>query len=90
ICLSPLVKSSGEKREVYTVQLCRHNFHRGCLMENRRAGNTGCPYCRGTLEQGLTPEATAAEREASAAATRQQDQRQAIRDAAGRARLALA
>eukprot|EP00904_Undaria_pinnatifida_P006098 jgi/Undpi1/2618/HiC_scaffold_13.g05997.m1 len=90
ICLSPLVKLCGENREVYTVQLCRHTFHRGCLTENRRAGNTGCPYCRGALEKGLTPEATAAEREASAAAARQQDQRQAIRNAAGRARMALA
>lgn len=41
-------------------------------------------------ERGLTPEATAAEREANALAERQQDQREAIRNAAGRARLTLA
>ncbi|CAM9857948.1 unnamed protein product [Ectocarpus fasciculatus] len=66
ICLSPL-KSSGsnrrqEQREVYTVRLCKHNFHRACLVENRGAGNVGCPCCRGPLEPGLTPEATAEER----------------------------
>lgn len=42
------------------------------------------------LERGLTPEATPAEREANAVAGRQQDQREAIRNAAGRARMALA
>eukprot|EP00752_Nemacystus_decipiens_P001541 g1509.t1 len=88
ICLSPLRKSG--RREVYTVQLCRHSFHRDCLVENRKAGNTGCPYCRGELERGLTPETTPAEREASAVAERQQDQREAIRNAAARARTALA
>ncbi|CAM9431736.1 unnamed protein product [Ectocarpus sp. 8 AP-2014] len=67
ICLSPL-KNSGsnrrqEQREVYTVRLCKHNFHRACLVVNRGAGNVGCPCCRGPLEPGLTPEATAEERE---------------------------
>ncbi|CAM9994595.1 unnamed protein product [Ectocarpus sp. 13 AM-2016] len=90
ICLSPLKKPSGAKKEVYTVRLCQHMFHRVCLVENRRAGNTGCPYCRGDLERGLTPEATAAEREARVLAVQQQDQREAIRNAAGRARMALA
>ncbi|CAM9568537.1 unnamed protein product, partial [Ectocarpus sp. 6 AP-2014] len=90
ICLSPLKKPSGAKKEVYTVRLCQHMFHRACLVENRRAGNTGCPYCRGDLERGLTPEATAAEREAKVLAAQQQDQREAIRNAAGRARMALA
>ncbi|CAM9996655.1 unnamed protein product, partial [Ectocarpus sp. 12 AP-2014] len=49
ICLSPL-KNSGsnrrqEQREVYTISLCKHNFHRACLVENRGAGNVGCPCC---------------------------------------------
>ena len=35
-------------------------------MESRRAGNRGCPCCRGELEQGLTPEPTAAENRAAA------------------------
>eukprot|EP00903_Cladosiphon_okamuranus_P013581 g12650.t1 len=92
ICLSPLKKKSGsnDSKEVYTIHQCRHKFHRHCLVENRRVGNTGCPYCRGELERGLTPEATAEEREANALAERQQDQREAIRNAAGRARMALA
>lgn len=35
---------------------CRqHYFHRSCLVESRRAGNNGCPNCRGELEKGLTP-----------------------------------
>ncbi|CAM9540670.1 unnamed protein product [Pylaiella littoralis] len=94
ICLSPLRKSSSpgfqKGEQVYTVQLCRHNFHRTCLVENRRAGNVGCPYCRGPLARGLTPETSSEEREARAVAERQQDQREAIRNAAGRARMALA
>lgn len=68
----------------------QHIFHRGCLTENRRVGNVGCPYCRGTLERGLTPEATTEKKEALAAAAREQDQRQAIRNAAGRVRMAFA
>ncbi|CAN0550825.1 unnamed protein product, partial [Ectocarpus sp. 12 AP-2014] len=53
-----------------------HKFHRACLAENRRAGNIGCPCCRGPLERGLTPTPTAAERRATA-------ERQALSEARG-------
>ncbi|CAM9349861.1 unnamed protein product, partial [Scytosiphon promiscuus] len=74
ICLSPLKKHAREgsqhrrqnqQSELYTIQGCGHNFHRACLTENRRAGNEGCPCCRGFLEQGLTPAPTVAERRAA-------------------------
>lgn len=54
----------------------QHKFHRACLAENRRAGNIGCPCCRGPLERGLTPTPTAAERRATA-------DRQALSEARG-------
>ncbi|CAM9481748.1 unnamed protein product [Ectocarpus sp. 4 AP-2014] len=93
ICLSPL-KISGsnrrqEQREVYTVRLCKHNFHRACLVENRGAGNVGCPCCRGPLEPGLTPEATAGEREqmarTSALIRRREEEEEALQARARRA-----
>lgn len=60
----------------------QHSFHRACLVENRRAGNTGCPYCRGELDQGLTPEPTAAENRAAAEARAISAARGAALDAA--------
>ncbi|CAM9638488.1 unnamed protein product, partial [Ectocarpus sp. 12 AP-2014] len=82
ICLCPLRSSSQQpqeeqqQQEVYQIQACGHKFHRACLAENRRAGNIGCPCCRGPLERGLTPTPTAAERRATA-------ERQALSEARG-------
>ncbi|CBJ48733.1 expressed unknown protein [Ectocarpus siliculosus] len=82
ICLCPLRSSSQQpqeeqqQQEVYQIQACGHKFHRACLAENRRAGNIGCPCCRGPLERGLTPTPTAAERRATA-------DRQALSEARG-------
>ncbi|CAM9748994.1 unnamed protein product [Choristocarpus tenellus] len=85
ICLSPLMNG----KEIYTTQQCRHDFHRSCLKENRRAENTGCPCCRGFLEKGLTPSPTSSERHAIDVMMREEDQREAIRRAASRARNAV-
>eukprot|EP00903_Cladosiphon_okamuranus_P022160 g20379.t1 len=84
ICLSPLKRGNQPQQpqppqqEIYRVHGCGHTFHRACLVESRRAGNRGCPCCRGELEQGLTPEPTTAENTAAA-------ERRAVSAARGRA-----